>query len=764
MKSLLTLMICILSVLIGCAQKVPRHELNFDAIKLNEALSTIETKFDIKYSYVDSIVASKTVSLLRRQYTLQELNAEIENQASLKITQIDIRYYSISKSDEPPIRKEQLNEILVEGFLSKGINKSNQQFILLPKKIEALPGVTDADVLLSLQQLPGVKSPNETASGLYIRGGASDQNLILWDGIRMYHPGHLFGMISGFNPNVTQTVYYQNKGTHPKFGERISSVIDIQSTDKIEDELKVDAGINALNADVYIRTPLVKKKLGLQLSGRKSFTEWLQTTAFNSLAEKVFQNTNFKNFDDSNKFQFGDYSAKVNYKPNDKTELSFTSIWIDNNLNFTTEKQTDIMQNQKMMISNQGLSAHWNQQYGVKWNQKTLVHFSSYKFNYKKNKSRTADTFELFQKLNRVTDSGFETSFNYKANDKFNIEFGYQLSGNDVSHSFTTESQDLRIILDQKRRYNITHAGYSFLKYKLESWSFQAGARYNYFRSLQSNNVEPRLFIQKNITDALVLQTSFERKSQIMSQVRESVVNDLSLENYLWVLADNDSYPIQRANQYTMGLVYKTNSWVFDFDAYYKMANGVTSLTFGFLNQFDSDIHMGKGFTKGLDVLIQKNAPTWRTWMTYTFQDSQNRFEGLNDHQYFPINADIKHAFNISFYKKWKHYSLSTGWFWHTGKPYSELDATNQVKTFNNEQLPAYHRLDISGIYHFREQKAWTGKVGFSIYNAYNQRSLISREYERQYATITSTIRATYKTQDYYSLGVTPNVFVRVNF
>jgi len=590
--------------------------------------------------------------LLPKAYTLQGINTEIENLTDLRITKIDARYYSVSKVAELPVREEQLQEILVEGFLSKGINKSHQKVILLPQKIEALPGVTDADVLLSLQQLPGVKSPNETATGLYIRGGSSDQNLILWDGIRMYHPGHLFGMISGFNPNVTQTVNYQNKATHPKFGERLSSVIDIQSTDKIEDQWKVDAGINALNADVYIKAPIVKKKLGLQLSGRKSYTEWLQTATFNALAEKVFQNTNFKNFDDSNKFQFEDYSAKLNYQPNENTDLSFTAIGIDNNLNFTTETETDGIQNQKMMIENQGYSLHWNQKYTTKWRQKTNVYYSAYTFDYKKNKTKTATTFEQFQKLNRITDSGFETGFEFQANEKLNIEFGYQLSGNDVSHSFTTKSQNLSILLDQKHFYSKTHVGYTFLKYKWETWNFQAGARYNEFISLQSHSFEPRLFIQKNITDALVLQTSFERKSQIMSQVRESVVNDLSLENYLWVSSDKENYPIQKANQYTVGLIYKMNSWVFDLDTYYKTTRGITSLTFGFLNQFDPNIHQGNGFTKGLDILIQKNAPTWRTWMTYTFQDSKNRFEDLNGHQYFAVNADIRHALNISFYKK----------------------------------------------------------------------------------------------------------------
>jgi len=229
MKPIVTLLILFLLITNSWSQKVQQHFFDFNEAQLSLALSSIETQFDIKYSYVDSIVATKKISLLPKKYSLKAINTAIENQTDLKIIQIDARYFSIAQTIEEPIREEQLKEILVEGFLSKGIYKSNQKIILLPQKIEALPGVTDADVLLSLQQLPGVKSPNETATGLYIRGGTADQNLILWDGIRMYHPGHLFGMISGFNPNVKQTVYYQNKGTNAKFGERISSVIDIQS-------------------------------------------------------------------------------------------------------------------------------------------------------------------------------------------------------------------------------------------------------------------------------------------------------------------------------------------------------------------------------------------------------------------------------------------------------------------------------------------------------------------------------------------------------
>ena len=109
------------------------------------------------------------------------------------------------------------------------------------------------------------------------------------------------------------------------------------------------------------------------------------------------------------------------------------------------------------------------------------------------------------------------------------------------------------------------------------------------------------------------------------------------------MLSDGSDYPLQRAKQYTSGIIFKKNNWLLDVEAYYKNITGITSVTLGFLGQNDNNIQYGKGFTKGVDVLVQKSSATWRAWLTYTYQDSQNRFDLLNDHRYFPSGADIRH-------------------------------------------------------------------------------------------------------------------------
>jgi outer membrane cobalamin receptor len=760
------ILLCFFLCWISCSWSQKKNTFYYTNTQLTKVLSDIEKAFDVKYSYVDSIVVPQRFSIPKKLYSLVEINNEIEKQSAFKVIKINDRFYSINQ-EEDKIQSQKvilLDDVIVEEFLAKGIKKVNQFYIISPQKVQTLPGITDADILQSLQQLPGVKSPNETATGLYIRGGTADQNLILMDGIRLYHPGHLFGMISSINPNVEQTVNYYNKAVNPKFGERVSGIIDIKSTDKIEDKFKINAGINALNADVYVKTPLVKDKLGLQLSGRKSFTEWLQSPTFSQLETKVFQNTNFQNFDNGNQLKFHDYSAKLNFKPNDKTSISLTGLVIKNDLEYRNVIKVDSINNQRMVIENYGFSLNWIQKYSPRFSQKTLIFYSIYNFDYFEKQDYDTNKFEAFKKLNRVVDSGAEFQFTYQINEKSILEFGYQTYGNDISHLFNSFNQDIGVVLSLKQLYNVTHAGFVNYKQDFGSWNLQPGLRYNYFNQIKTTNLEPRLLLQKAISKSLIWQSSFERRSQILSQVRENAANDLSLENYVWVLSDNKEYPIQRANQFTSGFIFKKNNWLLDVDAYYKNIEGITSFTLGFLGQNDNEIQQGKGFTKGVDILLQKSAASWRAWLTYTYQDSQNSFSTLNNGDFFSSNADIKHSFNFAFNKKWNHFLFNAGWFWHSGKPFSTVNDLGQITSYNTQRLPNYHRMDISGIYQIQTTKGNTLKIGVSVYNLYNRNVLISKELDRNFANITDFTIPRYSVQEFYSLGIMPNVFFRVNF
>lgn len=764
MRLRLLILLFLLFIPFSHAQKAKSYVFDYTNAPLKEVIRQVESKFDIKFSFVESALSNVSISLTRRLYDLQSIIQELEQQTTLKIMAIDNRYYSISQQSKEPQQPLELKEILVAGFLSKGINKFQHYLQITPKKLDVLPGVTDADLLLSLQQFPGVKSPNETATGLYVRGGTSDQNLILWDGIRMYHPGHLFGMISGFNPNAVDQVTFQVKGTHPKFGERIASTINIQSIDSVAKKMQVNAGVNGLNADLVLQAPLVKEKVGIQLSGRKSYTQYWQSPTFNALTEKVFQNTNFSNFNDTNRFGFEDYTAKLSYDISSKSHIALAGIWIANDLDYSSLTSDRKDRNQKMKIVNHGYSLTWNQQYTKNFRQQLLFHYSGYRFLYDKNEREDVDSFALFQKRNRITDSGIDCNFEWNATPNLQVDFGYQLKGSDISHSFTTSNQDLEIVLNQKQLFALSNVFFSNLNYSIKDVKCVIGARVQSISELDELLIEPRLLVQKQWFGKLTAQLTYERKNQIMSQFRESIANDLSLENYIWILSDNKQYPIQQGHQYTAGIIFKDRSWLLDIDAYYRTIDGITSLTFGFLNPADPVLHQGSGFTKGVDVLLQKSAPTWKAWATYTYQDAQNKFDQINNGNYFDTNAGIRHNLSVSCYKKWDAFALALGWFWRTGRPYSPLNATNEISFLNSEQLPVYHRLDLSAIYQFKQSQTWSGKIGVSFYNVYDRRTVISREYERIYTNLADVVTTKFRVQDYQSLGFMPNLFLRIAF
>ncbi len=186
---------------------------------LDEVIFSIEKTYNIKVSYADKLIKNKKINLSKKPRSLKQAINEIKIQSDLTFEKINNRYYIIKQQIVELNRMQILQEVTISNYLTKGISKNTKGFFTLkPNKLDLLPSLIEADVLESIQQLPGVVSPNETATGLVVRGGTSDQNNILWDGINIYHNGHLFGMISAFNPNISKKITFHNKGTNPRFG------------------------------------------------------------------------------------------------------------------------------------------------------------------------------------------------------------------------------------------------------------------------------------------------------------------------------------------------------------------------------------------------------------------------------------------------------------------------------------------------------------------------------------------------------------------
>lgn len=232
-----------------------------------------------------------------------------------------------------------ISPIIINGYLVSGIDKRQDGSTLIDYgKFSLLPGLIESDVLQTVQALPSVLSIDETVSNINIRGGSHDQNLILWDGIKMYQSGHFFGLISSFNPLITKTANVINNGTDAAFSDGVSGSILMQSDTDLQSKLKGSLGINLLNADAFVDVP-VGEKSSLQIAGRKSLDDIYRTPTYKSYFNRVTQNTeaqsNVSEVSNSNQvFDFYDTSFRWIYKPTDKDVIRLNFILINTNLTF----------------------------------------------------------------------------------------------------------------------------------------------------------------------------------------------------------------------------------------------------------------------------------------------------------------------------------------------------------------------------------------------------------------------------------------------
>ncbi len=753
-------------LIVAFSQEKAAFSIQFNDLLVTEALLQLEKTFDVRFSYQDLFLENKKITLEKGERTLDEVLEEISLLSAINFQKINERYIIISEEYISIDKIQLLKDVIVTGYLTKGIYKNKDAtFTITPKKLEILPGLIEADILESIQLLPGVISPNETATGFTVRGGALDQNRIIWDGINMYHKGHLFGMLSAFNPNSTSEVIFHNKGTHSRFGERVSSVIDIYSTNRIADRFKAGFGVNGINADVFIETPIIKEKLSIQASLRRSYTELYQSPTFDKIADKVFQNTKINNIQSTNNdFFFVDYNLKLNYKLNKNNSFYFSTIFIDNNLDYVVgDQDTNQSFNDILKIKNDGYSFGWNKIWSPKISQKTKVFLSRYSLAYNYIITEDSEQTSDFEKRNEIYDSGFSTEINLQTNANNDLTFGYQYVLKDVSYLFK-ESSDLSIVLDSDKTVIKTHSTYLQYHYKNPNlFDVDMGLRTNYYHELDAVRLEPRILIYKEIFKNLKLQLSGEIKNQIISEIDETILSDLSLENKLWRLADGETFPIINSLQVSAGFLYNASGWSLDVDGYYKDIEGKTALSLGFLNPDDSSFHIGEQNVFGVDFYAKKDFNAFKTWLSYTFNHVESHYDGINNNSEFTSNINIKHSFTSSVAYKMKRFQVALAWNWRTGKPYTKaiVSEDNGIYSFvgiNTEQLPDYHRLDFSTTYDFKFSKKnkLKGKLGFSIRNVYNQKNHLSREY-----TGNNNLNDPIVVVDKYSLGFTPNFLLR---
>ncbi|WP_370478215.1 TonB-dependent receptor [Tamlana flava] len=661
---------------------------------------------------------------------------------------------------------QSLSEVLISNYITSGINKlSRGSYEIDFSNFDILPGVIDNDVLQSVQAFPGVQSINETVSNINIRGGTHDQNLILWDGIKMYQSGHFFGLISMYNPQITQTVSLVKNGSDASYTDGVSGTIAMKTEQEINTRFKGTLGINLTDVNAFVDAPLGNKS-SIQIAARKSINDFVETPTYTAFFDRIAQNTEVANnattiTNTGKKFDFYDTSLRWIYKISDKDELRLNFINVSNQLQFDENavvNQEEETRESSLKQNSIAGALHYNRF----WNNRLQTTFEVFETDYKLRaiNANILDS-QRFLQENIVSETSAKIKADYNLFENLQLLVGYHVVETEITNLDDVDVPLFRNLVSEVVR---THAIFSQVGYRSSNrnTNINFGVRYNYSDKFKKSIWEPRLSFSQRIFRHLTLDVLGEFKNQNASQVINLQNDFLGIEKRRWQMSNNSTIPIIRSRQISSGLSYSHKGWLINFEGYYKQVKGITTQSQGFQNQYEFERQSGNYDVKGLDLLVRKHIDGFNTWLSYSYMGNRYLFESLEP-DYFPSNYNISHTATIGATYTWSNLKISTGLNWHSGKPTTRpifgneiVDGDINYEPTNNSNLEDYLRLDMSALYNFNLGKASTGYFGVSIWNVLDRENQVNNYYRLDNESVDEIVQR--------SLGFTPNAVLRLTF
>ncbi len=664
------------------------------------------------------------------------------------------------------VEQELIAPVLIETYIVRGIDKRHDWTTSIDyKKFSLLPGLIETDVLQTVQALPSVLSVDETVSNINIRGGSHDQNLILWDDIKMYQTGHFFGLMSSFNPLMTQTAKVINNGSDVSLTDGVSGTIHMQTDKEIDSKFNGVFGINFLNAELFANIPIGKKS-SLQLASRTSYDDLVRTPTYDVYFDRIIQETEAENnvfnvVNSDQEFNFYDVSMRWLYQLTENDVIRLNFILIDNDLGFNeTVNSIDVSRTRGSSISQNSIAGglHYRRQ----WNDGFWSAISIYETDYKL-KSSNADvlTNQLQLQENVVSETSISVDNHYKDN-SWQYNLGYQFTETEVVN---LNDIDLPRFVRRDEEILREHAVFGQASYTSPSsdLSIKGGVRANYLSRFNKMIIEPRLNVRRSFGEHVEIEAQGEFKHQSTSQIVNFQNDFLGIEKRRWQLTDNDSIPILQSKQASLGITYKNNGWLLDAKGFYKTVDGITTQSQSLTTKYEFAKARGSYDAYGFEFLCRKKTGNFNSWLSYSYIDNTYMFESLEDVE-FPSNFDITHSFTLGTTFSTKSWNISAGVNYRTGKPTSIPISGNDIVDdsvnfgkANHDNLRDYLRIDASAIYKFKISNALRSEIGASIWNISNRNNSINNFYR-----INENDRVERFSR--FSLGLTTNAVMRIFF
>ena len=708
-----------------------------------------------------------------------------------------------------------IEDVVVVGSVNSNMMQQSgiSQFSLSPDLTRSLPNLGEQDIFRSMQLLPGVSGSNESSSGLVVRGGTIDQNLVLFDDFTVYHVDHVFGFFSAFNNNAIKDVQFYKGGFGAKYGGRMSSVVDITGKDGNTEQFGIGASVSLLSTNAVVEQPFADGAGSFILTGRKSY----QSDLYNDILESVTgENQNAQagtstpgqfalgRFSIEPESYFYDMNAKLTYRlPNDdKFSISFYNGADELDNSRDVDGNADISRLCELFDGNgpfggtfceeeisfavgtidlsewgnTGISAKYSHQWNDRLDTNFVISASEY-FSYRDRLINTQVIYEdsddepttgesSSNEDNQLDDFTVKIENDYYLNQWNTLSFGLQYTQQNIDFSLI---QNGDLVLETKNE-GATSTVYIEDEIVINALTVIPGLRVSKYSINDEVYTEPRLSISYELNDTTQLRAAFGDYHQFaLSVARQSI--EEGPRNF-WTLADGETVPVSKSSHFILGTTHYVGNYNFNIELFHKEYEGLSEFTqqtrpirnedgTGLTLILEQEFHTGSGTASGVELFLQKNIGDLTGWVGYTFSEVIYDFPTVSDTTYF-ADQDATNEFKTVLMYRWGDWDLASTFIYATGRPYTEVlgvvedtfPPTYEVGAKNDLRYDDYHRLDLSFTYNF-SRRGLDGQAGLSIFNLYDRKNQWYTEYEIIEGEILET-EITYR-------GFTPSLFFKVD-
>jgi hypothetical protein len=682
----------------------------------------------------------------------------------MKTTKRRITLYADGQLDvEMDEEVTSLKEVTIESEKDRNITGMQMGLekldIRTMKKVPVALG--EVDILKVVLTLPGVQSVGEATTGLNVRGGATNQNLILFNDATIYNPTHLFGFFSAFNPDVVKNVELYKSGIPAEFGGRLSSVLDVRAREGNKKKFTGSGGVGPLTGRLTLEGPIGGEKTSFLIGARSTYSDWLL---------RQVPNTSISN----SQAAFYDVNASVNHEFNSKNSLYLTG--------YLSQDHFKLNSDTLYTYQNKNATAKWkhifsNKLYGV-----LTGAYSAYDYSV----SSDRNPVNAFTMKYAISQLQVKADFSYYPAPRHSLNFGASAIRYNLSPgSFSPRGKESLVVPDVlQNEQALETAVYLSDNFEVSpKFSLYAGLRYSMFNYLgprqmyayasgQTKSVnsitdtlafpsgksivnyggpEYRISAKYLLSDNSSVKFSYNRMRQYLQMLSNTAAIS---PTDIWKLSDPNIKP-QIGDQVAIGYYknIRANTIEVSVEGYYKVMQNSLDYKGGaklILNHhIETDIVNAQGKSYGLEILVKKMAGKINGWVSYTYSRSLLRTqsaylaETINNGQYYPSNYDKPHAINLIGNYKFSHrFSTSLNVTYSTGRPITlpiakyELDGAMRLfySERNQYRIPDYFRVDfamnIEGNHKIRKlaHSSWT----IGIYNVLGRKNPYSVFFESQ--------------------------------